>query len=424
MRITVIAVGTRGDVQPLLALAEGLHLAGHQVRFATENGYSAAVIAAGLEHYPLRGNSQAFYSGRAATRYREIMARPDAQEIYNKYSKTYAGSIALNYARRNLQEIVAPCEGADALICQPTFGVGPSLADKFAIPAIVASLLPAHQTKAFPNPFDPIASDRTAEENWQSWDLMTEFTELGHSMIQEWRTGFLGLEAQSFAESLRQMRSLPHVLGYSSLVVPKPSEWGAHVAVTGYWFRSSSADYAPTAELEQFLREGEAPVVVGFGSHVGRDPAQLTRVVVDALRLAGQRGVLIRGLGGLRTDGLPQGVFSVTEVPYEWLLARSSALVHHGGAGTTASALRMGVPQVIVPFGWDQPFWGHRCARLGVSAEPLPAKAVTVEALAAAITSVTTHSNLRARAASLAQSIQSERGVTTAITKIERFAGI
>jgi UDP:flavonoid glycosyltransferase YjiC (YdhE family) len=419
MRVTVIAIGTRGDVQPMLVLAGALRAAGHQVRFATEVLYEPQAAALGLEFYRLSGNSEKFYSGRGGTVFRESLEKPVTE--YARFWRAYVAPSA----RLHLRESVAPCEGAEVLVCQPWLGIGPSLSERFRIPAIITSVFPVPElpTAEFPFPLHAGARcDLPARDVLRSWRRAIPILHIGHDTVQHWRVEALGLRAQTFTENLHGTRTTPHVLGYSPLVVPKPSEWGEGAEVTGYWFLDGATPFRPSRELEEFLSAGEPPVVVGFGSHVGRNPARLTKAVVDALALAGRRGILISGWGGLKSAGLPADIFSAQAIPYDWLLPRSLALVHHGGSGTTAIALRMGSPQVITPFGWDQSFWGHRMAQLGVSPEPVSAKTLTAEQLAAAITQVTTHPVIRRRAAEIGEAIRRERGVENAVAAVERFA--
>lgn len=419
MRITIIAVGTRGDVQPMLALAAGLKIAGHLVRFATEATYLEWADRAGLEGWRLSGNSEIFNSGRGGKLFRESIQRP-----VTRYMRFWRAHVA-PAARAHLRETVASCQGMDLLLCQPWFGIGPSLTQKFDRPAVVAGIFPIPQlpTRAFPFPLGPAApAIMTEEAVLKSWRRAIPVLHAGHSVLQEWRHEVLGLPEQSFGESWAAMQKMPHILGYSPSVLPKPRDWSEQADVTGYWFGARTNVFHAPPEVERFLASGEAPIVVGFGSHVGPDPARLAQVVLTALARTGRRGILITGWGGLKAAELPANVICARELPYDWLLPRASVLVHHGGAGTTAIALRSGIAQVITPFGWDQAFWGRRCAQLGVSAEPIAIKEITPERLAAAVDQVADDAKLRARAAGLAQAIASERGIENAVAALNRFA--
>jgi sterol 3beta-glucosyltransferase len=210
---------------------------------------------------------------------------------------------------------------------------------------------------------------------------------------------------------------------YSPTVIPHPSDWPAHVHVTGYLFLDGQPDWQPSPELQAFLDAGDPPVSVGFGSMAGRNPEQLAGLVVDALARSGRRGILLTGWGGLRAARVPENVFVVDAAPHSWLFPRMAAVVHHGGAGTTAEGLRAGVPNVIVPFVFDQPFWGARVQTLGLGPQPIPQKKLTADRLAQAIDSVVTDPGMRRRASSCGKAIRAEDGVGNAVAVIRRYFG-
>ncbi|MEZ5288652.1 MAG: glycosyltransferase [Vicinamibacterales bacterium] len=415
MRAAVIAIGSRGDIQPMLALATGLRRAGHEVVFASEESYRGAAAAHDLEFYRLSGNSERFFAGPAGIRFRESFDRPRAE--FRRFWTSYIAPTV----RPHLDEVPGACEGVDVAVCQPWLGVAPGMADT-GVPACIASVFPPPTLPTHEFPFslsEHAAGDQGPEGNWRTWRRAALMLRIGHETIQRWRIERLGLPAQTFRESLESIGRLPHVLGYSPLVVPKPAEWGPQIAVTGYWFADTAAGYTPPDDLARFLDAGEPPVVVGFGSHVGRDPGRLTTTVLDALARAGMRGILITAWGGLAVDELPDHVFVSRGVPYDWLLPRVKALVHHGGSGTTAIALRVGVPQVVTPFGYDQTFWGGRVHRLGVAPPPLQAATMTADELAGAMRRAATPEVAR-RAQEVGAMIRSERGIEQAVALIER----
>jgi len=213
---------------------------------------------------------------------------------------------------------------------------------------------------------------------------------------------------------------VPTLYSYSSSVVPKPPDWGEHIHVTGYWFLDHSSDWQPSADLVNFLEAGPPPVYIGFGSMTNRAPEATAKIVLEALKRSGQRGLIATGWGGLKSADLPDGVFKLESVPHDWLFPRVAAVVHHGGAGTTAAGLRVGVPSVLVPHFGDQPFWARQVVRLGVGPKAIPRKRMTAEKLGAAIATAVTDENIQARAAALGERIRTEDGVEKAIEVVER----
>jgi sterol 3beta-glucosyltransferase len=216
---------------------------------------------------------------------------------------------------------------------------------------------------------------------------------------------------------------MPTLFGYSPVVVPKPVDWPAWNHVTGYWFLDEPLGWQPPAELLRFLEAGPPPVYIGFGSMIHGEPERLTRLVLEALRLSGQRGVLLTGWGGLSTHELPEYVFGIGAIPHAWLFPRMAAVVHHGGAGTTAAALRAGIPSIITPFVGDQVFWAERVAQLGVGPRVGTYTKLTAEKLAAAIHIATTDRAMQARMAALSEIIREESGVDRAVALIQNYLG-
>jgi sterol 3beta-glucosyltransferase len=188
--------------------------------------------------------------------------------------------------------------------------------------------------------------------------------------------------------------------------------------MTGQWFLDRPADWTPPEDLSRFLAAGPAPVFVGFGSIAGRSPSQTTALVLEALQIAGQRAVVVTGWGGLCTIQAPATVQFVDAAPYEWLFPHTAAVVHHGGAGSTAEGLRAGKPSVICPFFGDQPFWGKRVYALGAGPRPLPQKGLTAQALALAIKTAVTDAGIRRRAEALGEKLRAEKGVQRAVQLI------
>jgi sterol 3beta-glucosyltransferase len=213
----------------------------------------------------------------------------------------------------------------------------------------------------------------------------------------------------------------PIVYGFSPAVIPKPADW-RNTHVTGYWFLDELPDWIPPAALLDFLKRGEPPVYIGFGSMGSRDPEATADLVLQAIERTGQRAILQSGWGGLSKMDLPDNVFLVDSVPHSWLFSRVAAVVHHGGAGTTAAGLRAGVPNIVIPFFGDQPFWGRRVAELGVGPAPIPRKQLTVDRLTAAIYQAVHDRAMQKCAADLGAKIQAEDGIGNVVEIVQEIA--
>jgi UDP:flavonoid glycosyltransferase YjiC (YdhE family) len=183
-------------------------------------------------------------------------------------------------------------------------------------------------------------------------------------------------------------------------------------------------DYQPSKELVDFINNGSLPIYIGFGSMTSRNPERLTQIVLEALNRTNQRGILLSGWAGLGKVDLPESIFLCDCVPHDWLFPRMAAIVHHGGASTTAEGLRAGVPSIVVPFFGDQPMWGQRVADLGVGPSPIPYKELSVEGLAAAIQQAVSDEAMRSRAIAIGQKIRAEDGITNAIEAFDRHLSL
>lgn len=406
MKITILAVGTRGDVQPYVALAKGLKAAGYGVRVGAPINFESFVTAHGLEYAPLRGD------------YYQLMDSPEGQALKSgnplrvmQHMKTTVYPLM----RRLMDDSWPAVQGSDAIIFHPKLMIGAQLAEKLNVPAIIAATLPMVATRAFPMP-GLVNRDLGGVLNKASYATLNMITRPFTGIIQRWRQEVLGLPAQAGTISVFKLhdRPLPVLHCYSQQVITRPDDWPDHAYVTGYWWLDETNNWQPPADLEAFLANGTPPVYVGFGSMIAEDPASVTRIVIEALQQSGQRGVIASGWGGIRPADLPPSIYLLKEAPHDWLFPRMSAVVHHGGAGTTAAGLRAGKPTVICPFIADQPFWGNRVAVLGAGPKPIPQKKLNVDDLAAAIRAATTDQTMRMKAEALGAKLRAEDGVAQA----------
>jgi sterol 3beta-glucosyltransferase len=213
----------------------------------------------------------------------------------------------------------------------------------------------------------------------------------------------------------------PIVVSGSPAIFPPPENCPDHIHYTGYWFYDEDEQWEPSTALTTFLDNGPKPVYIGFGSMGNpNETAETTRIAIEALQKTNQRGILATGWSGMEIkENLPDSIFTLDAAPHNWLFPRMAAVVHHGGAGTSAAGFRPGVPCVIVPHGMDQFAWGIRAHELGVGSKPIPRKNLTVEKLADAIQDVLS-STCQVKAAELGTVIQSENGADKAAQVILR----
>ena len=415
MRIAIIALGSRGDVQPYIALGKGLQSAGHAVRLITHENYERLVNSHGLEFWPVRGNVQEFAE---SPEMRALLEKGNFITLMNHAAKT-AHETILAWAKDGLPAV----QGMNGIVAGlGAVFLGLALAEKLDIPLIQAYYVPFTPTGEFSGALLPPGISRLGgTANRLSHHLTRQVLwQQGRSADTAARRQILHLPTAPFfgpfkADAMKN----PILYGFSPSVIAKPADWQSNIHVTGYWFLEDETGWQPSPALEEFLQRGTPPIYIGFGSMSSRKPAETADLILNALAETGQRAVLLSGWSGLQVVNLPDNVFVVESIPHDWLFDRVQAVVHHGGAGTTAVGLRAGVPSIIIPFFADQPFWGQRVADLGVGPQPIPRKQLTVARLAEAIQTALHDSAMRQRAKALAAQIRAENGVQRAVEIIQ-----
>lgn len=415
MHVTVVTVGSRGDLQPYVALGRGLQAAGYTVRIATHPPYEEVVRAHGLEFAPLAGDPRQILGSDAGRAWVESGGNP--LRFVRRLGRIVQGAVEEMTA-----DAVHACRGTGAILYS-TFGfVATYVGRKLDVPAFAAPLQPLNRTRAFPNIAVPQNLPGGGLVNWLSHLVMEQlFWQPIRPHVNQWLVETMDLRPESlwgpFGRIEREER--PTLYGFSRHVVPRPPDWGDHIHLTGYWFLDEGGDWQPPPDLLAFLERRPRPIYVGFGSMIPRDPAAFTRTVRRALALGGRPAVALTGWGALEPGAFGPDVYPVEHVPHDWLFPRVAAVVHHGGAGTTAAGLRASAPTVVVPFFADQNFWAARVAALGAGPEPLPLRKLSAPRLAAAILEATGDASIRDQAAATGRRLRAEDGVHNAVSALQ-----
>ncbi|KAF9484985.1 glycosyltransferase family 1 protein [Pholiota conissans] len=418
MNILIMIVGSRGDVQPYVALGKRFLKDGHRVRIATHETFRQFVTEAGLEFFNIGGNPQDLMS--------YMVKNPG---LMPGFASLTNGDIVRK--RKMLTEMIdgcwlschSPCPitgrafAADTIISNPPAFAHIHCAEALGIPLLLSFSEYKTPTVAFAHPLVNIASSNAGNRmsNYLSYaaaDLLT-WQGIG-DILNAFRTSKLGLHPLSIRTGPGYVDRLkvPWTYCMSPALVPKPGDWKNHIDVVGFYFLDLATSYQPEPDLIAFLDAGDPPVYIGFGSVVVDDPAALSKIIFDATQQAGVRALVSAGWGGLGGTAVPPHVFMLGNIPHDWLFdqERVAAVVHHGGAGTTAIGLAKGRPTVIVPFFGDQAFWGHMIHKAGAGPKPIHHKDLTVKKLKDALQFAVSPA-AKSAAASLAVKIREEKGV-------------
>lgn len=420
MRITSIAYGTRGDVQPALALGRRLQDRGHKVRLVVPLGFAAMVERHGLEAAESRVDTEALLRTEGGLDLIESGKRVSLRRSLKSMQRLFE-----EHGPGVIDDAYQASQDADVILSSALSNVfAAAITEKLGIRQVSTMVTPvALPTRSGPATMGAPRSGTDSIVNYLLHKALIERIDwsLTQAPANRFRREVLNLPFQGRAAYLEHLRRTPVLHGVSPHVVPHPRDWPATTHTTGYWFLGEDPDWQPPRELLDFLAGGEPPVFISFGSMTARDPEGMTKLLADAVARSGRRAILQTGWAGLGARALSDAVHVLDAAPYRWLLPRVSAMVHHGGAGTTSQAMAAGIPAVAVPHMGDQPYWGARIARLGVGPRPIPRVKLTAPRLAAAIRELTTDQEMRARAAQLGAKIRAEDGLGVAARLIEQY---
>ncbi|MFJ8209481.1 glycosyltransferase [Streptomyces sp. NPDC096033] len=403
MKILIAAAGSRGDVDPYTGLGAALRAAGHDVALAATAPFAPLVRAAGLEFRALPADTRP--RGDVTDR-RELMRT--AAAFLAELGQGFAGAVDA---------------GTDLLLLSTTTApLGWHLAEATGTPSLGVYLQPTAPTGDFPPVVTGARSlgrlgNRAAGRF--ALRMADRISEQGAARLRD-RLGLAPLTASAMRRQ-RERAHWPVLHGCSTALVPAPADWRPGLDVVGNWWPYVDPAQRLPADLEDFLGAGPRPVLIGFGSMAAGEGERLGELAVRALRRAGLRGILQSGSAGLTADGGPD-VLTVGDVPHALLLPRVAAVVHHAGAGTSAAALRAGVPAVTVPVTADQPFWARRLAALGAAAAPVPFASLTAEGLAEALDRVVNEEPYARAARAAARHLATEDGAARVLEAVERIA--
>ncbi|KAJ5114389.1 hypothetical protein NUU61_000148 [Penicillium alfredii] len=444
LNIVIQVIGSRGDIQPFVALGKELKAHGHRVRLATHLAFRDFVLDGGLEFFNIGGDPaelmafmvknpgllpdlRTIRSGAIQKRRREMkqiingcwkscFETGDGTHLHQIKEDPWSDTV--DYRRRPFV--------ADAIIANPPSLAHVHCAQRLGIPLHVMFTMPWSPTQSFPHPLAIIHQQncKPTVANFVSYAVvdMMVWEGLG-DIVNKFRKSCLALDPLDSitAPSLIHRLQVPCAYLWSPALLGKPRDWSDNIDICGFSFLPSKSDYTPPKEIDNFLKAGPAPIYVGFGSIVVDDPIRLTKIVFEAVKNTGQRAIVSKGWGNLGVDDMeiPDNILIIGSCPHDWLFRQVSCVIHHGGAGTTAAGLALGRPTIIVPFFGDQQFWGGIVARAGAGPTPTPHKQLTAEKLTSAI-EVALQSTTREKAQAIGEKMRKEAGVQDGVRSFHR----
>ena len=411
MKITILTYGSRGDVQPFLPLSVGLMAKGHHVTLAAPSRFKDLVESHGIRFVALAGEPE------------DLSRRlNDAGNNFIRMVREMMDH-ALEIAVDVLRQTEEACTEADLIIHTFAHAVGAhTLAREKNIPDIHVQTFPMFTpTGDYPNVTLP--DFKLSALNRLTHVLSQKITwwgsKLGYERVRR-RAGLPRRTLYSPFDGDPARPRTPILCAWSPSLIPPSTDWPPHVCVTGWYFFDSPQDYLPPPELLAFLKSGEPPVCVSFGSMVHRDVESIDHIVRESLMQTNHRAIILSGWSQVRSQ-TTEKILYLDSAPHDWLLPLCRMVIHHGGAGTTSAGLRAGIPNIVVPFTADQPFWGRRVHAIGAGPRPIPVRKLSVGALTHAILEAESNAS-QERARLIGQQIRSEDGVGQAVKRIEGFS--
>lgn len=411
LQIVMLIVGTRGDVQPFVAIGKRLQDYGHRVRLATHSNFKEFVLTSGLEFYPLGGDPKVL-AGYMVKNKGFLPSGPSEIPVQRNQMKEIIYSL-LPACKEPDMDTGIPFK-ADAIIANPPAYGHTHVAESLKIPIHIFFTMPWTPTSEFPHPLSRVKQSAGYRLSYQIVDSLIW---LGiRDMINDVRKKKLKLRPVTYLSGSQGSESdIPHGYIWSPHLVPKPKDWGPKVDVVGFCFLDLASNYEPPESLLNWLKAGPKPIYIGFGSLPVQEPQKMTQIIVEALEITKQRGIINKGWGGLGDLAEEKEfVYLLDNCPHDWLFLQCASVVHHGGAGTTAAGLKAACPTTIIPFFGDQPFWGERVHARGVGPPPIPVDEFSLDKLVAAINFML-DSKVKERAIELAKAMEDEDGVTGAV---------
>jgi MGT family glycosyltransferase len=414
-RIVIATLGSYGDIHPYMAIAAELRARGHQPVVATCESYREKMESAGFEFAPVRPNVPPPQEQDQVMMDRVMHPRSGSGYLLNE--------MLFPFVREGYEDLLKAVEGADLLLTHPISFAGPLVAQTTGIPWVSSVLAPVSFFSAYDPPVPPF------------WPWMRHVQMLGPRFVAAFFNQVKKVYNNKPYEQFRSELGLPDrgspvfegqhsptlILALFSKLFAQPQpDWPPQTRVTGFAFYDGRNELEMPSELTKFLDEGAPPIVFTLGTSAVWVARDFYRESIAAAKLLGRRAILL--IGDDRNhleEPLPPAMIAVNYAPFEALLSRACAMVHHGGVGTTSEGLRAGIPTLIVPFAFDQPDNAAHAERLGCS-RTLPRSKYNAARVAKELNMLFTMHSYATKAAEIGKLLREENGAAIAGDLIEQ----
>ncbi|MFN8579124.1 MAG: glycosyltransferase [Candidatus Sericytochromatia bacterium] len=416
MNISIITLGSRGDVQPYLALGLGLKEQGFNVKLLANENFKEFISDFNIDFHPIRGNVHELVNSEAG---KDLLESGYSIKFIKKFT-----NIMSEYFDNFFDDMLEGTKGTDFIIFSPLCFVAQQVAEYLGVKSMTANLQPFNRTNELPSFMFPETFSFIPKYNLMTHLVFEQavWQSVRHTVnknivkkLNRPKIGFWGRRNE--LEKLK----FPMIYGFSKYIIKRPNDWNKNHKITGYWFLDTQKNFKPEKELLKFLDTDKKIIYAGFGSMVNRNPEETSNMIIKSIKGLNVKLIIMTGWGGLSISDNYEDIHVVNQIPHDWIFPKINAVIHHCGAGTTSATLRAGIPSISVPFFGDQPFWSNQIYKLGLSTKPINRKDLNSSNLREAIIESIANDNLINRAKIISKKINSENGISNAVETIKQI---
>lgn len=412
MKIVVLTLGSRGDVQPYVALGKEMVKRGHEVTICTGGSFEKFVKSNGLQFY------------KASIDFMEIVKTDAGNAVVNgggNIFKTlkFVKEVINPGFRKTLSDFYQVTKGSDLIIYHPKALMAVDLAEHLNIPCISMPPVPmTYPITEFPNLAVSAKGNFGAYLNKLTYKVVKYGESASIKDINRFRVDVMKVQKRKVGALNSEVngKAIPIIYPISPSLFEDVVSWNGHVEVTGFFYMDLKC-VSLDEKIESFIKKGQKPIIISFSSMPLDDPEHFKNIIIESLKKTANRAIVLVGASGM-DFGNHDNILAIEKAPHRLLFKAGKGIVHHGGVGTTAEALLSGAPQVIMPFNVDQPFWAHRLFNQGYALKPLDRKKLTVESLVDAFEDFDSQGT-KDKASEISLKLSKENGILKAADYIE-----
>lgn len=415
MRIVIFTLGSRGDVQPYVALGKTAIKRGHSVVICTGKSFKDFIKENGIEFEEAESDLMA------------MLETEEGKLVFNSAlkhpikTKNYLKNVVNPAYRKTLDQFYKSAQGADIIIYHPKAFGAPDIAKHLGIPCISMPPVPiTYPIEEFPNLALFPKGNLGKKLNRLTYKIMDKAESASIKEVNDFRVKTLNLPKRKSGEYTFKIdnKQIPIIYPISSYLFKEVKSWENKVYIPGFFYLDIENQVLDEKIIE-FVNNGKEPIVISFSSMPLKDADSFKEKLIKALISTNNRAIILVGNSGIRLES-NENIMVIKSAPHTLLFPLAKGIIHHGGVGTMAAALKSGKPQIIIPFSVDQPFWANRLYKLGYALKPLKELEVTTDELISRFKELDNF-EVNKKALEIKEVLLKENGTEKAIEYIENY---